>query len=107
MVPEQVPRAYAAVLVTRPPLTTLMFELAKMVPWTRKFEPEAGCVTLMPSSPGTLPRVRIALPGRLHWVSEEHWICTVAGSTEHVTAAESLPLKLLSCNVLLPLKQVW
>src|SRR5205823_12348879 len=89
-VPAHAPRAYTRVFVFRLPLTTLMFELEKTMPCTRNAEP-VGCWMFSPSSPGTRPSVRIALPGRLHWASDGHWIITFFGSGAHVTAAESAP----------------
>src|SRR5436305_13316468 len=105
MVPVDAPRAYTRVLVFSAPLTTSSVEFEKTVPCTRNVEP-VGCWMFTPSSPATLPRLRIALPGRLHWLSDGHWISTFAGSTTQLTAAESGPAKLASASVSCPvLKQ--
>src|SRR5437016_2909554 len=106
MVPAQAPRAYTLVFVCRLPFTTLMFELEKIRPCTRNAEP-VGCWMLRPSSPAIRPRVRIALPGRLHWLSDGQWMTTRDGSGEQLTTAESAPLKLLSCKVSVAPKQCW
>src|SRR5438874_981739 len=106
MVPAQAPRAKTLVLVSRLPFTTLMFELGKTRPCTRNADP-VGCWMFRPSSPAIRPRVRIALPGRLHWLSDGHRISTRVGSGEQLTTAESVPLKLFSGNVSAPPKQCW
>ncbi len=93
-------------LVFNAPFTTLMFELEYTTPCTRNVEPE-GCWMFRPSSPGIRPSVRMALPGRLHVLSDGHWITTFAGSAEQVTAAESVPLKFGSDNVSEPPKHGW
>src|SRR2546423_12757449 len=106
MVPAHAPRAYTRVLVFRLPLTTLMFEFEKTVPCTRKVEP-VGCWMFRPSSPAIRPSARIALPGRLHWLRDGHWMSTFLGSAVQLTAAESEPAKLFSASVSVPPKQCW
>src|SRR5438874_8402594 len=100
----QAPRAYTRVFVLRLPLTTLMFELENTMPCTRNAELLLGCWMFNPSSPGTRPSVRIALPGRLHWLSDGHWISTRCGSVMHFTAAVSAPNG--TWSVFPPVKQV-
>src|SRR2546423_9154449 len=104
MGPVHTPRAYTRVFVVRLPLATLMSELANTMPCTRNAEPPLGCAMFSPCSPGIRPSVRIALPGRLHWLSDGHWISTFCGSVMHFTAAVSVPNGTWSVSP--PVKQV-
>jgi hypothetical protein len=93
--------------VVRLPLATLIVELENTTPCTLNADP-FGCATLRPGSPATFPSVRIALPGRLHWLSDGHWMRTFAGSAAHVTVADWVLVKPVSGRLSAPLlKQDW
>src|SRR5690242_15134952 len=84
-----------------------MVELENTTPCTLSDDP-VGCCSLMPGSPATRPRVRIALPGRLHWLSDGHWMSTLAGSAAQVTLADWVLVKPVNVRFSEPLlKQCW